>query len=875
MAAQFGAEIKLTDNFTPAIDKAVGEVNKFKGSTDSATGSASAFQSIGDRLSGTFKKLVGAAAAAFSIEKLKEGIEGLAKAVMEDQENENRFVTLMGNVHGMTSQGITSVSKLASSIGSYGVVSKDATLAGAGQLATFQLSSKSIMTLLPALDDLVVSQKGVNGTENDAIGLANLVGKAMTGNAGALSRYGVTLTDTQKKLIKNGTEQQRASAVAQALEANYGRLNKTTAATAAGGMARMRNSIEESKEEIGEKMLPVIAKITNAFANALPKIMPVIEKISMGLISFATTALPSILSAIQNVSSFIQSHSAQIESVLDGVGNVVKNIAGFFVNNWGAILPVLAAVTGAVLAYKAAMAISNVISGISNVMNTILVAKFFGLSAAQTALAGATGNTTIAQKLLNAAQAASPTGLIIAGIAALVIAFVVLWNTCKPFREFWIGLWNGIKTVTMSAVNAIKGFFANIPAFFSGIGSKIRTTATAGFNAVKGFFMGIPAFFSSIGNKIKMAFTTGLNGIKSFFTSSIPALINSIGRWFKKLPYNIGFALGSAVKAVMNFGKSIKSWVTGTLPGIITGIVSWFAKLPSRIWTFLVQTVTKIGTWGHNLATSAGQAAQNAVTAVGKWFQQLPSRVWTFLTQVVAKIGAWGSNMATSAGQAAQNTITAVAQWFQQLPSRVWTFLTQVVSNVGSWGSSMMSKAGEAARNTIQSIVAAFQSLPQAMMNIGKNLITGLWNGITGAFGWLKDKIGGFCGNIVKGFKAGLGIHSPSTVMQEQVGKFMALGIGQGFIDNMRSVTASMTEAIPTHFNTKTTIGLSNANAFVPMAAPVKKTALQKNGENKKEYKIDININNAVVRDKKDLDDIAHRFVAEIQKAFDAGMVPA
>lgn len=83
-------------------------------------------------------------------------------------------------------------------------------------------------------------------------------------------------------------------------------------------------------------------------------------------------------------------------------------------------------------------------------------------------------------------------------------------------------------------------------------------------------------------------------------------------------------------------------------------------------------------------------------------------------------------------------------------------------------------------------------------INIGKNIVEGLWDGIKGAAGWLGDQISGFVGGVVDGVKGFFGIHSPSTVFRDEVGKQLAAGIGLGFTDEMDSVSKQMQKAIPT-----------------------------------------------------------------------------
>lgn len=97
----------------------------------------------------------------------------------------------------------------------------------------------------------------------------------------------------------------------------------------------------------------------------------------------------------------------------------------------------------------------------------------------------------------------------------------------------------------------------------------------------------------------------------------------------------------------------------------------------------------------------------------------------------------------------------------------------------------------------VDTIVKAFvDSLPD-IIEVGEDIVRGVWEGITALGSWLYDKVSGFFGGIVDSVKGMLGIHSPSRVFAG-IGKNMALGLGQGFEKQMQSVTAGIQNAIPT-----------------------------------------------------------------------------
>jgi phage-related protein len=101
-------------------------------------------------------------------------------------------------------------------------------------------------------------------------------------------------------------------------------------------------------------------------------------------------------------------------------------------------------------------------------------------------------------------------------------------------------------------------------------------------------------------------------------------------------------------------------------------------------------------------------------------------------------------------------------------------------------------KLTETAPKIISALVNGIKGLMSTVRDTGKNVITGLWQGISGMAGWLADKVRSFARNILNNMKDALGIHSPSTLFRDVVGKNLALGIGVGFEDEMNNVSKMM-----------------------------------------------------------------------------------
>lgn len=342
---------------------------------------------------------------------------------------------------------------------------------------------------------------------------------------------------------------------------------------------------------------------------------------------------------------------------------------------------------------------------------------------------------------LNLAMSANPIVFIIGLIVALVAGFIYLWNNCEAFRNFWIGLWNGIKNVFQAIWNGIIGFYIN-------------TIPTAFRNLQNGI--------SQIINSIKQFFINAWNSIVTFFTVGIPTFIGNVLAWIAKLPYNIGYLLGTIIGDIIKLGQNIWNWITTDLPQIITGIVNWFAQLPGRIWDWLVNAYNNILNWEINTYKSVTTWIGNTINAVIDWFSKLPGRIWDWLVSAYSKTIDWINNMRSGMSNGIHDIISNVIQWFEELPGR--------------------------------------------MLDIGKNIVTGIWNGIINAKDWLIGKVKEFAKGILDGIKNGLGIHSPSTKARD-LAKFVPQGIAIGIeadtdkaldaVDKMNSsILDKMTNAV-------------------------------------------------------------------------------
>lgn len=256
---------------------------------------------------------------------------------------ENKLTEIYQKRMGATEAAAKSTMELASAIQKEGVIGDEVTLSGAQQLATFAQYPETINKLLPAMDNLLVQQNGLNATAGDATRVANLMGKALMGQTGALSKCGITFTDAQAQVLKFGTEEEKAATLAEVVTQNVGEMNKKFAETDAGKIQQAKNALGDAGERIGAVLLPALAKVAQWLNE---NIMPKVE----ALISFME-AHPIIAKIIIAITGLLV------------VGGPLLIMIGGIVSAVGVLMPVLGAISLPILGIVAAIA-AAIVAGI-------------------------------------------------------------------------------------------------------------------------------------------------------------------------------------------------------------------------------------------------------------------------------------------------------------------------------------------------------------------------------------------------------------------------------------------------------------------------------------------------------------------------------
>ncbi len=479
----------------------------------------------------------------------------------------------------------------------------------------------------------------------------------MTGPlADALNWAGISEDEFNKKLAACNSEQERASLITSTLNGEY--------AAAAEEYNKLTASTQAARDA------------TNNMEQTQAALGAAIEPVTTAWTNLKAQALEAILPVVQGVSSAFQG-----------------------ISQWMAENPAQAEIVkAALIGIAAALGVLAVALSIGPII-TVVTAAF---------------------SALNLTMLMNPITFIVAGIAALVAAFLYLWNNCESFRGFWIGLWDNIKAVASAVWEGIK-------AVFSGA-----------WEGIKSAWNGAVAFFSGIWNGIVAAFS-------------------AVGSWFSSI-------FSAAWKGIQSAWSAVTEFFAG-------------------VWDGIVAVFSVVGSWFADVFLAAWQGIQTIWSGVVAFF----SGIWNGIVAVFSIVGSWFAMIFSAAWQGIQTIWNAATGYFAQ----IWASIAGVFSVVKNVLSGNFKGAWEAIKGIFSSwgayfvglynqCVNAFKNIGSKFMEVGKNIVAGIKEGVSSAWNNMVEWFKGLFGDLVGIAKKILGIESPSKVFRDEVGKMIVAGLEVG-----------------------------------------------------------------------------------------------
>lgn len=457
MAKTIGVLLSLKDQFTTPLQKATKSVKNMDRQLEKAGNQVKAF---GRKIKNGMKTVAKWAAVGFGA--LTAGAVLFTKQSIDAAKDQVRIEKLLETTMKRTSNAskeqIQAIKDEASALQNVGIVGDEVALAGANQLAVYGLRSDQIKKLIPNLNDMIAKEKGLNGTQEDAVAMADVISKAMNGKTKGLLKYGVSLTAAEEKLFKTMKQEQRMEFISKKLNESIGGTNKALRETDEGKIIAAKNAWGDMKEEVGKKLLPYLGKFAEWFETKIPDIQNFILGIADKIQELVTRTEPYITQIKDMFGKIFEKVKPALEEtwqILSDASAVAIDIAQDMINNWDRISPVVYTLVGAIAAYKLVMFGAWVYT-------TAMVAITKVKMAWDAAQAAATNGLTVAQWALNVAMNANPIGLIITAIAALIGVGWMLYKNWDLIKKKVSELWYKLLNWLQPAIDTVKAAFEKI-----------------------------------------------------------------------------------------------------------------------------------------------------------------------------------------------------------------------------------------------------------------------------------------------------------------------------------------------------------------------------------------------------------------------------
>ncbi len=662
--------------------------------------------------------------------------------------------------------GTFSVDKLGDAVKEFGIRSKDGSKSTMGAFKDLGLDADALSSKFAQGGD--VGKQAFEEVNTKLLGMKdpleqNQIGTALWGSMWEdLGVKGISaLTDTQGEISNTNNALQ-----------SINNIQYNDIGSAFEGIKR--NIQTGLLLPISNEVLPKLSDFSNWFVSNIPSIKEKFSDLTQVILNIGAGIADTVKPVFEGLFNFVSEHGETTKAIILGIG-------GAFLT-FSTIAGVINGITNAMELWNKALAIQTAIQ------NMVKAVKAWEI---------ATKLQTASQTALNFVMSANPIGIIIIAIGALVAGIILAYNKCEWFRNGVnaIGTWlKTFFTVTLpQAFNVVVNFFKNnwkeillfIVNPFAGAFALLYKNNDTFRQKTNEFITAIKNFFIN-----------GWNAIANFFTTTIPQWINSVGQWFAELPNKIMYGLGELVGMLATWGVSVWTYFSTNVPQWIANVTTFFSQLPTNIWNFLVDIVTKLGEWGTNVLNYITTNVPIWINNVVTFFAELPGKIWNAFVEVNTKFALWAIDVVSWISTNVSAWITSIVTFFSELPNKIWTWLVNVVTNITTWGGNMLTEAKTGMEKVVTGIEDTFKNLPSKMLDIGKNIVLGIKDGIKGAWDSMTGWIGGLCDSFTQGVKDKFEIHSPSHIFRDEIGKMLAQGIGVGFETEMPSINTNIGKTI-------------------------------------------------------------------------------
>ena len=350
-------------------------------------------------------------------------------------------------------------------------------------------------------------------------------------------------------------------------------------------------------------------------------------------------------------------------------------------------------------------------------------------------------------------------------------------GTTDEGNSFMSNLGDLFKNGLSGIKNNTSGLLGSIKNLFSGGFKNISSGASGLWNSVKGFFSnglsGIASNAGSMISNIGSIFSKGFSGI----ASGASGLFSNLGSIFSGGLSGIASTVGSGLSGILGSVGSTVGGIASTVGGGLSGLLSTIGAGVGSIGSVVSGGLGALASGAAGVAGSVGTVLSGAAAAAGSALGGLGTTLAGLATAggpigiAVAAVGALGAGLTVAYKK---------CDWFRDGVNNAFNAIKNTVSNVCQGVGNAVKNIWNGAKSAVSGAVEVGKNIVSGIGNGIKNVASGVWNGV--------KKVGS---GIVSGFKKFFGIHSPSTLMADEIGAYLPAGIDEGMKDAMPALLSS------------------------------------------------------------------------------------
>lgn len=698
------------------------------------------------------KKLGGLIAAAFAITKIVSFAKASASAYATQIEAEQQLTTVLRNRYGATQDAIEAVKELTAAQQALGIVGDEVQMSGLKTLATYISNMEELTSITGAMNDLLAFQYGFNASPEGAKAIAKAMGQAVsTGSLSMLKRMGIAVDEQTASEFALAKESERVAMLQKLIEEKVGGVNAALANTPYGRIVQLKNAWGDFKELVGEaattlvsSFVPALMKGINVLSGLATKLIEVAKAINIVFSGGSSAGNDQIEDSAKDAAKAEDALADSIEGVGDAIAG---NLAGFDE--------------------------LNIMGGTATEDET--PEEFGGFTDIGE---GAEVDPALIDSVQKFKDILDSLGAVLKSRFEQAKEFAsAVWDIVEAIRgggNVGEALSNVIDLLTKNAMNLV----GSIQNFFENHGAEIVEAAK---NLILNIVQGISQNLPKVANSALSIVQALIDALQStdFLNSLVLAVAEIIETIVGAIADNIPNIAKAAVSIIATIAKAIATNLQPIVKAaveVITTIIKTIAEnIPLIVEAAIeiILTIIETLTDPSLLGAIVDAAVEIVIALVEGIIDCLPNIIEAAINIILTLV-----NALTNA-----DTITKLIDAAMRIISALITGLIQAIPQLIA---------------AIPKLIAAIVDtlLNTNWLQVGIDIIKGIGQGLIDGVKNIGSAIGDACKGIWSTIKGWFGIRSPSKLMHDTVGNFIADGIGEGFEDEIGNVADDMEKAL-------------------------------------------------------------------------------